>query len=133
MSSPVSTGSTMTTSGVGAFPAVVVFQSDDVVLAQVVATLHFDNVHGFIERIGDAMHSADRHVGRFVNAQVKLFVIQRDARFTAYDCPVFRTLRMFLQGKDSAGVNDKSLDLKTVIAIDAVVTAPGSKHLAMQV
>ncbi len=36
----------MLMSGIGAFPAVVVFQSNDVVLAQVVATLHFDNVHG---------------------------------------------------------------------------------------
>ena len=35
----------MIMSGVGAFPAVVVFQSDNVILAQVVATLHFDNVH----------------------------------------------------------------------------------------
>jgi hypothetical protein len=30
---------------IGAFPAVVVFQSNIVILAQVVATLHFDNVH----------------------------------------------------------------------------------------
>ena len=30
---------------IGAFPAVVVFQSNYVILAQVVATLHFDNVH----------------------------------------------------------------------------------------
>ncbi len=29
---------------IGAFPAVVVFQTDNVILAQVVATLHFDNV-----------------------------------------------------------------------------------------
>jgi len=35
----------MIASRVGAFPAVVVFQSNNVILTQVVATLHFDNVH----------------------------------------------------------------------------------------
>ena len=41
------------------FPTVVVFQTDDIVLAQVVATLHLDNVHWLIVRIGDPMDVAD--------------------------------------------------------------------------
>ncbi len=35
----------MIMSGIGAFPAVIVFQSNNVILAQVVAALHFDDVH----------------------------------------------------------------------------------------
>jgi len=41
------------------FATVVVFEADDVVLAQVVAALHLDNVHRLIVRIGDPMDVAD--------------------------------------------------------------------------
>ncbi len=33
--------------------------------------MHFDAVHGFFARIGDAMHSSDRDVGIFVNGKIE--------------------------------------------------------------
>ncbi len=84
-------------SGIRAFAAVVVFEPNDVVFAEIVAALHFDDMHRLIERVRNSVYRANRNVGRFVHGQVELFVIQRDACLALHHRPVFRALRMLLQ------------------------------------
>ena len=46
--------------------------------------------------------------------------------------PVFRPMRVFLERQNRTWVYDESFDLKPVFALEAIVTAPGPEHLAMQ-
>ncbi len=50
-------------SRVRAFAAVIILESDDVVFAEVIATLYFDDVHRFVKWIGNSVHSPDRDIG----------------------------------------------------------------------
>lgn len=62
-------------SGVGSFPAVVVFKADDVVFAQVISTLDLNNMDRLVERIFNSMYCTDRNVCRFVHGHVENFVV----------------------------------------------------------
>ena len=44
---------------------------------------HFDDVHWLIEGVRYTMHGTDRDAGRLVDSQVKLPVIQGEARLAA--------------------------------------------------
>jgi hypothetical protein len=46
-----------------AFSAVVVFKAHNVVFAEVIAALHFYDVGGLVERIGNSVHVANGYVG----------------------------------------------------------------------
>jgi len=45
------------------FAAVVVFEANDIVFAQIVAALHLDNVHRLMVRIGNSVDVTDRDIG----------------------------------------------------------------------
>ena len=70
-------------SGVGALPAIAVFQPNNINFAKVVTRRHFDDVHCFIEGVRHTMHGTNRDAGRLVDSQVKLPVIQGEARLAA--------------------------------------------------
>src|ERR1044071_9568028 len=48
------------------FPSVGVVEALDVVLAEIAADLHFDQLERDFPRIGEPMHTADRNVDRLV-------------------------------------------------------------------
>ena len=69
-------------SGVGASPAVIIFQADDIVFTEVVAALHFDDVHRLVAGIGNAMDVTNGDIGRFIRRQIELFLVSRESRET---------------------------------------------------
>ena len=79
------------------FPAVVVFQANDIVLSQVVLALYFNIVYGFVERIRDPLHITDGDVGGLVDTKIEDVVVFDDTLLAAHDDPVLGTVRVLLQ------------------------------------
>src|SRR5579885_3479579 len=77
--------------------AVGVLEADDVVLAEVAARLHLDQVHGLVAGVLEAMRHADGNVGRLVLAQHGDLLAARDPGGAAHDDPVFGALVVVLQ------------------------------------
>ena len=47
---------------VRAFPAIIIFQTNDIVFAKIIATLHFNDMGWLVERIGNSVHVTNRYV-----------------------------------------------------------------------
>src|ERR1700755_1546636 len=69
-------------------PAVIVLQADDVVLAQVVARLHFDEVQYLGSGILQAMHGAQWNICRLIGAKVVDVAVAGDACSAAHHHPM---------------------------------------------
>src|SRR5215469_9427954 len=111
--------------GRGLFPPVAVFEPDNVVLAEIAAGLHFDQVQRLSADVLEPMHSAQRDVDRHVLAQHDRILIARDPRRAAHPHPVLGALVMLLQGDLGAGLDDDALHLEALAGIDGLVAAPG--------
>src|SRR5579872_2739310 len=115
-----------------ALTAVTIIESHDVILAEVGARLHLDDVQRNHPRILDAVLHADRNVGRLVLLQEENLVAAGDTRRAGNHDPVLGTVMMHLQRQGRARLDLQTLHLETGAAFDAVVTAPGAEYLAMQ-
>ena len=118
-------------SGIRAFAAVIILETHDIVFAEVVTALHFDDVHGVVRDIGNSVNIANGNICGLVDAQVEFSVIQRDACLSAHYGPVFRAPCMFLQRQNSPRIDYEAFYLSSVVLIQTVVAAPGTKHLAV--
>src|SRR3954465_15895342 len=84
-------------SGSLAFALVDVLDADDVVLPQVGAGLHFDELQRDLPGVLEAMHLAHADVDRLVLAERHRLRAARDARRAAHDDPVLRAMVVVLQ------------------------------------
>ena len=78
------------------------------------------------------MLHADRDVGRLVLLEEEDLLAARDARGAGHHHPVLGAVMMQLQRQGGARLYLEALHLEARPVLDAVVTAPGTEHLAMQ-
>jgi hypothetical protein len=109
-----------------------VFESNDVILAEVAARLHLDDFERDLSGVLQAVFDAERDVGRLVLAEQDDLLAARHPGRAAHHDPVLGAMMVHLQRERGAGADDDALDLEALAAVDAVVPAPGAMHLAMQ-
>src|ERR1700741_3988155 len=107
--------------------AVAVVVANDVVLAQVAARLHLNDMQRNASRVLNTMSHPDRYEGRLVLFEQEHFIAARNARGPRYHHPVLGAVGMHLQRQHASGAHDEPLDLKALAVVDAVVAAPRSK------
>src|SRR5690606_15647010 len=105
-------------------PPVHVLVTDDVVLAQVTARLHLDQLEHPGARVLQPVLRAQRDVGRLVGVQLEYVVVAGHARGAADHDPVLGAVLVRLQRQPRAGLDLDPLDLEAVVAVDRVVAAP---------
>ena len=76
--------------------AVRVFEADDVVLAEVAARLHLDDLERHLARVREAVHLPQRDVRALVLGEQRDLVAVGDLGGPAYDNPVFGSVVMLL-------------------------------------
>src|SRR6185437_9103194 len=74
----------------------------------------------------------DRNEGGLVLLEQKALLSARDARGAGDHDPMLGAMMMQLQREHATGSHHQALDLEALAIVDAVVAAPGPKHLAMQ-
>src|SRR5262245_32084658 len=92
-------------------PMINVVEPNNVVLAQIAADLHFDQLQRDFSRIGEAMDRTDRHIDGFIFVHQPHIVADRDLGDATHYDPVFRAMEVLLQRQPAAGMNADSLDL----------------------
>src|SRR5262249_24121356 len=118
--------------GASAGAAVRVLEADDVVLAEVAARLHLDDLEVYLAGVGQAVRLAQRDVGALVLAEQDLLVAAGHLGGAGDDDPVLRAVVMHLQAQRGTRLDHDALDLETRARVDAVVPAPRAVHLAVQ-
>src|SRR5579863_8693473 len=99
-------------------PAIIVFDADDIVLAEIAAGLHLDQFEVDLARIFQAMLGPARNIRRFVFVQDLGFVADRDPRGAAHHDPVLGAMMMQLQRQPPARLHHDAFDLKGRTPID---------------
>src|SRR5688572_19424506 len=112
--------------------AIGVIEADDVVLAEIAARLHLDDLQRFRPRVLDAMYGADRNVGGLVLGQREDIVAARNARRALHDDPMLGAVSVLLERELCARLDREALHLEARPGVDAIVAAPGAEHLAVQ-
>src|SRR5581483_2752524 len=82
----------------GLLAPVAVFEADNIVLAEIAARLDLDDVQRLVADVLQAMHGADRDIGRLVLAQHDRVLVLRHPRLAAHHHPMLGALGMLLQG-----------------------------------
>src|SRR5579884_3365629 len=111
---------------------VTILEPHDVVLAEVRARLHLDDVQRDLAGILDAVTDADRDVRRLILLEQEDLIAAGDACRAGDDDPVLRAMMMQLQGQRRARLDLQALHLEARAVLDAVVAAPGPEDLAME-
>src|SRR5947209_4614948 len=106
-------------------PVIGILEPDDIVLAEIGAGLHFDQLEIDLARIGHAMDATDRQVDRLVLMHEMRFVVAHDFRRALHDDPVLGAVEVLLQRQLRARLHDDALDLVTRAIVDALVITPG--------
>src|SRR6516165_11287139 len=119
-------------SGVRSLASVDILEAHDVILAQVGAGLHLDDLEGDHAGVLDAVPDANRDVGRLVLLEQEHVLATGDARGPRHHHPVLGAMVVHLQRESRTGLDLESLHLETPARLDAVVAAPGTKYLAVQ-
>src|SRR6201993_4078353 len=99
-------------SGLGALASVSVLEAHDVVLPEVGARLHLDDLEHDGARILDAVLHADRDIGRLVLLEEEHFLAPRDARRARHHDPMLGAVMMQLERELRAGLDLEALHLK---------------------
>src|SRR3954467_2306225 len=103
---------------------VIVVDADDVVLTEIIAALHLDQVKRLLARIGQPMLRSSWDEGRFIFAQQPGLVPDRHFGRSGYDDPMFRTVAMLLQRQLPARLDDDPLGLEAVAAVHGLIGSP---------
>ena len=109
-----------------------VLETHDVVLAEVGARLHLDDLQRHPARVGQPVHLSQRDVGRLVLAQHQHLVAVGDLGGAGDDDPVLGAVVVHLQAQGRARLDHDPLDLEARTGVDRVVPAPGAVDLAVQ-
>src|SRR5438876_8710102 len=112
--------------------SVAILEAHDIILAEIGARLHFDDLERHGTGVLDAVLHAHRDIGRLVLLEEKDFVSAGHARGAGDDHPVLGPVMMQLQGERGAGVDVETLHLEARPALEAVVAPPGAEHLAVE-
>jgi hypothetical protein len=73
-------------------PSVIILKTHDVVFAEIIASLHFDENEICVRGVLNSMCSADRNVDRFTRMNEDLFAVASHFRRSLNYEPVFRAL-----------------------------------------
>src|SRR3569833_3314642 len=92
--------------------AIRILEADDVVLAEVGAGLHLDDLERQLARIREAVRLAERDVGALVLGQDHLAVAAGDLRGALHDDPVLGAMVVHLQAQRGTRVDQDALDLE---------------------
>jgi hypothetical protein len=104
---------------------VVIFETHDVVFAEVVAELHFDEREWAIRAIAEPMIGFGRDVKVLALLQLKLAVAADDIGCARHDDPVLRAPRMSLQAEARTRLDLKPLDLVALGFLQNFIQTPG--------
>src|SRR5579885_1785998 len=107
-----------------------ILEAHDVVFAQIIATLYFDDFNGLFGHVLEAMLRAQWNEYGFILAQVENIFSARDAGGSEHHYPVLGATMMHLQRQACSGVDTDAFDLKTRTALDGVIPAPRAVDLA---
>src|SRR5471030_3204104 len=108
-----------------------VLEAHDVVLAQVAAGLHFDQVQRHLAGIFQPVVHADRDIGRLVFRQQLDALAAGDAGRAADHHPVLGAVVVHLQRQLAARIDGDALDLEALADVDALVAAPRTVDLGV--
>jgi hypothetical protein len=103
---------------------VVVFETHDVVFAEVVAELHFDERERMVRAVAEPVIRFGRDVQVFAFFELKIALAADDIRRALDDDPVFAAPRMTLETQARARLDLKSLDLITIALFQNLIAAP---------
>src|SRR5262249_32496271 len=109
---------------VGLCSSKVVLEANDIVFAEIVAALHFDEDQIFFAGVLNAVGSADGNVDRLAGTNRDLTTVERDLRRSADDEPVFRTLRVLLITQSFSGQHFDPFDLESGCFFQHLVSSP---------
>ena len=104
--------------------AVAVAQANDVVFAEVIAALHFNEDQLIMARVGEAVRFLDRNVSVFARHGGEFDLPDLYDSSPMYDHPVFRALMVVLQAEALARSDGDALDLVTVFFLQGRVGSP---------
>src|SRR3569833_4763045 len=102
----------MVMSSVVSVAGVNVLNADDVVLAEVSAGLHLDEVERNFPRFFQPVHAAERNEDRFVFSQQDFLIVARYDGRAVNDDPMLRTMIVFLLRKLGARIDGDAFLLK---------------------
>ena len=109
-----------------------IFKPHDVILAQITARLHLNDLQRNGAWVGKAVDFTERNVSALVFGKQDGLVPVGDFSGTGDDDPVLRPMVVLLQAEAGLGLDLDALDLEAPAFVDAVVPAPGTVHLAVQ-
>ena len=89
-----------------------IFEALDIVLTQIAARLHFDDLQRDLARVAQAVHRGDRDVGGLVFAEQEHVVVTGDFGGAADHDPVFGAVVVHLQRQARARLDRDVLDLE---------------------
>src|SRR5215469_11312317 len=119
-------------SGLRTLAAVAILEAHDVVLAEIGARLHLDDLECNGARILDAVLHPDRDVSRLVLLEEKHLLAAGDTRRAGDDDPMLGAVVMQLERQLRTGLDLQALHLKARPGLDAVVAAPRAKDFTVQ-
>ena len=105
-------------------PFKVIFQPDDVVLAEVVAQLDFDERQRTRRRIAEAMICLRRNVDVLAFSKLKLTVAANDISDPLDDNPMLAASRVTLEAQARAGFNFKPFNFIASAFLQNLVASP---------
>jgi hypothetical protein len=111
--------------------AVDVFQTDDVVLGQVISRLDLDDLQRLGPGVGQAMRAPNRHVGGLIHSQSKDFVSTCHLGYTPDNDPVLCPVLVQLKAETGPWIDHDVLDLESLTAVDRLEAAPRAMDLAV--
>src|SRR3546814_3663116 len=101
-----------------------ILEAHDVVLAQVIARLHFDQFEWAIADVFQTMLHPDRDVRGLVGTQHQQVLATGDAGAAIDHHPMLGAVMMQLQAERSTGLDADALDLKPCAAVYRIVATP---------
>jgi hypothetical protein len=105
---------------------VVIRETHDVVLAQIVTKLNFDNGQADVATVSQTVIGFGRNVNVLTLSQLQLPVATDNVGHAFNHNPMFAAARMSLQAQSRARFHFQQFDLKTGFFFQNFVAAPGS-------
>ena len=108
-----------------------IFKPNNIVLTQIAARLHLDDLQRHLARVGQAVDMAQRNKRGFVFTEQEDLIPVRYLGGALDHNPMLGTVMVHLQAQLCTWIDDDALDLEAAAAVDAVVPTPGAVHLAV--
>src|SRR5690606_19450891 len=116
----------------GSLATVGVVEADDIIFAEIGATLNLNDFQVHLAGVFQAMGGAQRDKGGLVFSQQQGFFATGDLGGAAHHDPVLGAVVVHLQRQLFSRFYRDAFDLKTVAVVNGVIVSPGSEHLAVE-